>query len=93
MHEQVGGSYFKFGVILLNDQTGSLVRSLEQECLRNPETIVLKILNKWMEGRGLPVMWESLIKTLRDVNLSTLADNIHHQLTCCEPPPLKKQKL
>lgn len=83
--EQVGGSYLKFGVILLNDRTGGLVLSLKQECLGNPEQIVLMILNKWMEGKGLPVTWESLLKTLRDIKLSCLADQIHNDLTGCEP--------
>ena len=37
---------------------------------------MLRILQEWMEGKGLPVTWESLVRTLRDTNLSTLADEI-----------------
>ena len=74
--QQVGANYSTFGIILLNDQTGSRVDSIEEYCLRNPEKITRKILQEWLEGKGLPVTWESLVQTLRDTNLSTLADEI-----------------
>ena len=65
-----------FGIVLLNDQTGSRIDSIEEYCLRNPEKITRKILQEWIEGKGLPVTWESLIQTLRDAGLSVLADQI-----------------
>lgn len=37
---------------------------------------MLRILGEWMEGKGLPVTWESLVKTLRDIGLLVLADQI-----------------
>ena len=72
--EQVGGSYFKFGVILLNGRTGSLVRSYKKECQGDAEEVMLRILQEWLEGKGLPVTWESLVKTLRDTKHTVLAD-------------------
>ena len=65
-----------FGICLLNDETGSRVRGFKQACQGDPEDVVLRILQEWMEGKGLPLTWESLIKTLRDTGLSTLADEI-----------------
>ena len=76
IHQEVSTSYFKFGVILLNDETGSRVSGFEHACLRDPEPIVKRILQEWLEGKGLSVTWEILIKTLRDIELSTLADQI-----------------
>ena len=45
-------------------------------CLGIPENITHKILQEWLEGKGLPVTWQSLIQTLRDSELSALADQI-----------------
>ena len=52
------------------------MRGFKQACLGDPEDVVLRILQEWIEGKGLPPTWESLIKTLRDTGLSTLADQI-----------------
>ena len=49
---------------------------IEDECRGKPERIVLRILQEWLEGKGLPVTWESLIQTLRDTDLSLVADQI-----------------
>ena len=78
VHQQVGANYSTFGIFLLNDETGSRVNSIEEECRPNTERIVRKILQEWLEGKGLPVTWESLIQTLRDIDLSTLAEQISH---------------
>ena len=78
VHQQVGANYPTFGIFLLNDETGSRVNSIEEECRPNTERIVRKILQEWLEGKGLPVTWESLIQTLRDIDLSTLAEQISH---------------
>ena len=74
--QQVGANYSTFGIFLLNDMTGGRVDIIEDECRGKPERIVLKILQEWLEGKGLPVTWESLIQTLRDMGHSDLADQI-----------------
>ena len=74
--QQVGANYSTFGIFLLNDSTGSRVQSLKQACLGNPEDVMLKILQEWLEGKGLPVTWESLVQTLRNIDLSVLANEI-----------------
>ena len=74
--QQVGDDYSSFGVFLLNDKTGGRVDAIEDTYSGKPERITRKILQEWMAGKGLPLTWESLIKTLRDTGLSTLADEI-----------------
>ena len=74
--QQVGANYSTFGIYLLNDETGSRVDSIEEYCRGNPEKITRKILQEWLEGKGLPVTWQSLIQTLRDVELTVFADHI-----------------
>ena len=76
VHQEVGANYSTFGIILLNDRTGSRVDSIEEYCRGNLEKITRKILQEWLEGKGLPVMWESLVQTLRNIDLSVLADQI-----------------
>ena len=75
--QNVGANYSTFGIILLNDETGSRVHSFKLACLGEPEDVLLRILQEWLEGKGLPVTWESLIQTLRDTDLSVLAEQIH----------------
>ena len=76
VHLEVGADYFTFGIFLLNDQTGNRIRNFERECQGNPEGVMLRILQEWLEGKGLPVTWESLVQTLRDIDLAVLADKI-----------------
>ena len=78
VHQQVAANYnyFTFGIFLLNDKTGSRVRGFKQAGLGDPEDLVLRILQEWLEGKGLPVMWESLSQTLRDTDLTVLAEQI-----------------
>ena len=57
---------------------------------------MLRVLQEWLEGKGLPVTWESLVQSLRDTGLSVLADQIHHLHVghvTDSGPPQKKQKL
>ena len=57
IHQQVSAHYryYTFGVLLLNDETGNRVNIIEDECHGKPERVVLRILQEWMEGKGLPV--------------------------------------
>ena len=76
MPSEVGTKYFTFGVLLLDDTTGKRVESIRYECHDKPERIAQMILGEWLEGKGLPVTWQSLIKSLKDTELFTLADEI-----------------
>ena len=81
-----------FGTLLLDDNTGRRVDNIKVECLGNPVTVACKILQEWLEGKGLPVTWQSLIQTLRDTELSELADQIQKSVTPLSHIP-KRAKL
>ena len=72
----VGANYKLFGTILLNDVSGSRVDFIEVRCLRQPGKINTKILQEWLAGKGKPCTWHILIKTLRDCEITELADKI-----------------
>ena len=58
---------------------GTRVNIIEDAFGGKPERITQKILQEWIAGKGLPLTWKSLIKTLRDTGvtgLSILADEI-----------------
>ena len=74
--QRVGANYQGFGVLLLNDTDGSKVEILEHQHRGNPIQITMGILREWLVGRGLSVSWQTLIQTLRNVNLNVLADDV-----------------
>ena len=78
--EQVGTKYRKFGTLLLDDQKGNQVDILEKELHWVVEDINTKILQYWLQGKGLPVTWETLLDTLRACSLNELADQIQASL-------------
>ena len=77
--EKVGTQYGKFGTILLNDEDGSVLEVIENDCLGKCERIIRKILGCWIKGRGRQVTWKVLIDTLRLCDLNELADNVHDE--------------
>ena len=74
---RVGVHFRRFGILLLNDTTGSRVGNIKRACLGEPEDIITNILEAWLAGKGSSVTWSSLITTLRECDLHTLADQIH----------------
>ena len=76
----VGGNCYTFGIFLLNDQTGGQVDTFKREYQGDAESVVRRILREWLEGKGLPVTWSSLIKALRDTELLAMADQIQDNL-------------
>ena len=105
---RVGVHYRRFGILLLNDTTGSRVGNIKRACLGEPEDIITNILEAWLAGKGSPVTWTSLITTLRECDLHTLADQIRVAKTnpsssiptprylcprlTCRPPQLRENK-
>ena len=59
--------------------------AIEDECHGKSERIILRILQEWMKGRGLPVTWESLVQTLRDTKLLNL--QLADQIEAAKIPP------
>ena len=57
------------------------MRGFQQACLGNFEDVVLRILQEWLEGKGLPVTWETLLQTLRNAGLPALAERIEEKIS------------
>ena len=55
------------------------MRAFKKEYQGDAGDVILRVLGEWLEGKGLPVTWETLIKTLRDTELTTLADQIQSE--------------
>ena len=71
-----------FGVLILNDKTAAEVTAIVKEHRENTADINLEILRLWIEGKGKPLSWNTLINVLKDIGLGTLAsdiqDGLHH---------------
>ena len=81
--EHIGTMYFKFGVLLLNDETGAEVRAIATQYQNNAEQINLEILSRWIEGKGKPLSWNTLIDILEKIGQKTLAGDIQDQEDLC----------
>ena len=77
--EKIGTEYEKFGTFLLKDDIGVLVDAIERDCLGKTHRITRKILQEWLAGKGEPVTWACLVKTLHRCKLNALADEIQQQ--------------
>ena len=65
-----------FGTLLLNDDDGSIVRSIAASN-QTPTEITFQIVSNWIQGNGQkPTTWRTLIDTIRAAGCSTLADDI-----------------
>ena len=79
--QKVGAEFMQFGILLLDDEDGTHIDALEDECNRKCERIVRKILAEWVRGRGRALSWKTLSDTLRECSLSSLADDIDSTYT------------
>ena len=52
------------------------MESIVHEHQRDAELINLKILQKWINGVGQPVSWDTLIQVLKDIQLNELARKV-----------------
>ena len=71
--------YGRFGILLLNDETGSTISIIKKAKGSDPEEITNEIFSRWIEGEGRddePRSWSTLVKYLRQVELNTVADEI-----------------
>ena len=80
--EKIGTNYEHFGTLLLNDIDGSKINNIEKLKHGDPVGITAEILEQWLQGKGrLPVTWQTLIKCLRDMKMTVLADYIESSLS------------
>ena len=74
---EIGSKYQDFGILLLKDDKGAKIEAMVEKHGRNDRSINGEIFREWLQGRGaMPVSWRTLIDTLNDIGLSTLANNI-----------------
>ena len=75
--QDISTNYYQFGILLLEDETGTRVRSIEHRCRGDSEQINMDILQQWIKREGkLPVTWGTLVEVLYDVELTSLARDI-----------------
>ena len=77
--KNIGTKYEDFGTFLLKDDKGVLVDAIKHDCLGMTHGITRKILQEWLAGKGEPVTWACLVKTLHRCKLNTLANEIQQQ--------------
>lgn len=74
--QQISTKYYKFGVLLLNDETGAEVDTITTQYRGDAERINLEILKQWIGGKGKPLNWDILIGVLKDIGLGNLSSEI-----------------
>ena len=68
--QNIGVNYLKFGIFLLEDSNGDIMKALEKEHHINVEEINVAILKQWLKGMGVkPVTWSTLVSVLKNVGL------------------------
>ena len=72
--QRVGTQYTDLGLILLNDEDGSIVEQITSEYQLNAINITREILKRWIRGEGKqPVTWKTLTDALTAIGLTELA--------------------
>ena len=77
---RVGPKSLTFGTLLLQDDFGNKVANISECCRGDPERITVEVLREWLAGKGVEVSWESLISTLKNSELSLMAEQIQMAL-------------
>ena len=67
---KVGVEYLQFGIFLLEDKNGDIVKALEMEHHWKAEQINIAILQRWLQGKGMnPVTWTTLVAVLQKIRM------------------------
>ena len=78
--EAIGDQWRMVGIALLNDDSGAIVKSIDQEFRGNAQIINLEILQRWLQGKGIPDRtWHGLLRVLR-VHCFSLAESVEEAL-------------
>ena len=79
--QQISTKCHDFGVLLLEDDSGSKVDAITHEHRDNPYKINCTVIKQWLRGEGRkPVNWNTLVAVLRDSENYTLAVEIEEVL-------------
>ena len=75
--ERIGDKYYKFGTLLLEDETGSKMGVIQHD-ERTAVAINNRVLTRWIRGEGRkPTSWTTLATVLEECGLTLLAEEIH----------------
>ena len=75
--QEIGVKYNDFGLFLLDDPNGVKIHALALKHMNNANEINREIIEEWVAGKGRhPITWKTLTQVLRDIELSTLAEEI-----------------
>ena len=79
--EEIGSNYREFGALLLEDKAGTVTEAIVTKHKCDAKAINWEILRNWLEGKGKkPVEWSTLVKVLKDIRLSELANEMEQTL-------------
>ncbi len=79
--EGISINYHDFGILLLEDNTGTQLNAIVDKCRENAKAINREILVQWLAGKGKqPVSWNTLLEVLKDIDLQALASDIESAL-------------
>ena len=79
---EIQNDYELLGTLLLEESSGSVVRSIKTAECGSPLDSTVAIFHQWLQGKGRqPVTWRTLIECLRDINLNVVAESIEDALS------------
>ena len=74
---EIGTATTKFGIHLLQDETGTRVSSILESNQYRTEKANQQLLMEWVQGRGkTPISWKTLVSVLDSAELHVLAQEI-----------------
>ena len=75
--EKIGTHYFNFGILLLEDNDGTITNNLKREHQERAQDINQQVFCLWLKGRGRkPTSWATLATVLQELGLNRLAREI-----------------
>lgn len=80
LREQIGTHYRDLGYLLRNDEKGEVTQSIVQSCGPDVTDIISEIFLQWVQGKGMPVEWATLVEVLKDIGLTELACEMEQTL-------------
>ncbi len=78
--EKISTDYSKFGILLLNDEDGSVISAIVKEKREKAEDINQEIFRLWLQGSGRTVSWATLVEVLQIIKQNELAKRIQKSL-------------
>ena len=79
--EGIGVEWMMVGTTLLDDNDGTIIPAIAEQYGNNAELINMEILERWVQGKGMPDRtWRGLLRVLR-VHCVALAERVKEALT------------